>query len=332
MQAVTEETSEPEPVTAADDFKIEHRAAARDALSKVQQELVTKQIEQKVKLELKNEKIQEKLNAFEASEVKETKELSSLSIKLNVISGQTFGMVPQGSIIQSINSVAGHQVIRNLSEPSEITIMHLDTYADYLRQVEPRIESRAVRALLTTGGPRTKKLHGRHVEVYGPYQVMLNVDGISIYTRTYVTTNSDQMGQIYLEQEELKVRRIGHDAMMEQDAIHIGYAADVTAHMLDTNGKKIGVTGLLDTGAVVSVMPIKTWERMGFTREDLISTNIRLATANPGAICVAGRTPITVHHMGGRNLWMSFLVVENLDDSDQFILGRNFVRNFDVMI
>ena len=29
---------------------------------------------------------------------------------------------------------------------------------------------------------------------------------------------------------------------------------------------------------------------------------------------------------------MSFLVVENLDDSDQFILGRTFVRSFDVMI
>ena len=29
---------------------------------------------------------------------------------------------------------------------------------------------------------------------------------------------------------------------------------------------------------------------------------------------------------------MSFLVVENLDDAAQFILGRDFVRNFDVMI
>ena len=241
-------------------------------------------------------------------------------------------MVPQGSKIQSIISVAGHQVIRNLSEPSEFTLMHLDTYADYLRQVEPRTESRAVRALLTTGGPRMKKLHGRYLEVYGPYQVMLNVDGISIYTRTYVTTDDDQMGQIYLGEEELKVRRIGHDAMMEQDAVHIGYEADVTAHLLDTNGTKIGVTGLLDTGAAVSVMPIKTWERMGFTREDLIPTNLRLAAANRGAIYVAGRTPITVLHMGGRDLWMSFLVVENLDDADQFILGRDFVRNFDVMI
>ena len=124
------------------------------------------------------------------------------------------------------------------------------------------------------------KLHGRYLEVYGRYQVMLNVDGISIYTRTYVTTDSDQIGQIYLSEEELKVRRIGHDAMMEQDAVHIGYEADVTAHLLDNNGTKLGVTGVLDTGAVVNVMPIKTLERMGFTREDLIPANLRLAAAN----------------------------------------------------
>ena len=36
--------------------------------------------------------------------------------------------------------------------------------------------------------------------------------------------------------------------------------------------------------------------------------------------------------MGGRDLWMSFLVVENLDDADQSNLGKDFVRNFDVMI
>ena len=174
MQAVTEETGEPEPVTAADDFKIDYRAAARDALNRVQQELVTKEIEQKVKLELENEKLQDNLNTFEAAEVEETKAPSSLSMKLNVISGQRFGMVSQGSKIQSIISVAGHQVIRNLSEPSEFTLMHLDTYADYLKQVEPRTELRAVRALQTTGGRRIKKLHGCYVEVYGPYQVMLN--------------------------------------------------------------------------------------------------------------------------------------------------------------
>ena len=125
---------EPEPGTSADDFKIDYKAAARHALNRVEQELVIKEIEQKVTLELDKEKTQEKLNAFEASEGKETKTPSNLSMKLNVISGQTFGMVPQGSKIQSIILVAGHQVFRNLSEPSEFTLMHLDTFADYLRQ------------------------------------------------------------------------------------------------------------------------------------------------------------------------------------------------------
>ena len=38
MQSVTEEIREPEPVTAADNFKIDYKAAARDALNRVQQE------------------------------------------------------------------------------------------------------------------------------------------------------------------------------------------------------------------------------------------------------------------------------------------------------
>ena len=83
--------------------------------------------------------------------MRETKLPSSLNMNSNVISGQTFGMVPLGSKIQSVISVAGHQVIRNLSEPSEFTMMYLDIYADNLRQAEPCTESKAVRALLTTG-------------------------------------------------------------------------------------------------------------------------------------------------------------------------------------
>ena len=71
---------------------------------------------------------------------------------------------------------------------------------------------------------------------------------------------------------------------------------------------------------------------MGFTREDLIPTTLRLAAVNRGAIYVAGRTPITVLHMGGQNLSMNFLVVEILDDSDRSILENDFVRNFKVMI
>ena len=51
-------------------------------------------------LELENEKTQEKLKIFEASEAEDSKTPSSLIMKLIVVS-QTFEMVPQGSNIQS---------------------------------------------------------------------------------------------------------------------------------------------------------------------------------------------------------------------------------------
>ena len=77
-------------------------------------------------------------------------------------------------------------------------------------------------------------------------------------------------------------------------------------------------------------MPISTRTDMGFDRLDLIPTNIRLAAANQGEVYVAGRTPIISLQLGWRHILMSFLVVENLDESDQFIIGQDFVRYFDV--
>ena len=148
--------------------------------------------------------------------------------------------------------------------------MNLDIYADYLRQAKPCTDSRAVRALLRVALDY-KKLHGHNVEVFGPYQVILNVEGSSIYTKTYVTEDSDQIGQIYFGQEEPKFRRTGHDAMMEQDTVHIGYEAGVTAHLLDTDGEKIG-TGFLDSGAAVCLMGKqgeKTWKKISFARRTL---------------------------------------------------------------
>ena len=114
--------------------------------------------------------------------------------------------------------------------------------------------------------------------------------------------------------------------------MHIGTEADVSAHVLDISGKKTQFRGLLDTGLVLSVIPIETWERMGFHKDDLIDSRIRLSAANKGALRVLGRTPTIALNLGERNLWMSFPVVENLDESDQFILGRDFIRNFDVSI
>ena len=91
--------------------------------------------------------------------------------------------------------------IRNLREFSEFILMHLDVNGEYLEQAEPRTESRAERALLTMGGTRLKNLHGCYLENYRPYKVMLNVDGINYYTKTYVTRDTEQIGQVWFGQK-----------------------------------------------------------------------------------------------------------------------------------
>ena len=57
MQAALEERSGTEPETAGNDFKNDYKTAVRDALNRVQQELGTREIEQKVMLEFEKEKL-----------------------------------------------------------------------------------------------------------------------------------------------------------------------------------------------------------------------------------------------------------------------------------
>ena len=251
---------------------------------------------------------------------------------LKLVTGKPFGITKIGARIMSVITVGGREVTRNLSEPSDQTIMHIDVYADYLSAISPQTTSRASRALLTRGGSKSVRVENRYTEAYGPHKVMLNIDGINISTKTMITCDEDLAGKIYLGKEELKVRSIGHCAMLEEDAMHIGTEADVSAHVLNISGKKTQFRGLLDTGAVLSVIPIETWERIVFNKDDLIDSRIRLLAANKGRLRVLGRTPIIALNLGKRNLWMSFLMVENLDESDQFILDRGFIRNFDLTI
>ena len=328
VKAVTQVNSAIE-ATARNALEIIYEKAAAENINKVKQDLATKEIEQRLKQEIKKQKLNETLSwSMPVREAVAGSTKSGNCNTLKMVTGKPFGITKIGARIMSIITVGGHEVTRNLSEPSDQTIMHIGVYADYLSAKSPQSTSRALRALLTRGGSKSVRVENRYTEAYGPHEVMLNIDKINIYTKT----DENLAGEIYVGKEELKVRSIEHCAMLEEDTRHIGTEADVSAHVLDINGKKTQLRGLLDTGAVLSVIPIETWERMGFDKDDLIDSRLRLSAGNKGALRVLGRTPIIALNLGERNLWMTFLVVENLDESDQFILGRDFIRNFDVTI
>ena len=148
---------------------------------------------------------------------------------------------------------------------SEITLVYLNIHADSLGEK-----------------------HNRWAKVnesrYGPYLILMNTDGIDIYTKAHLTNVSDQVGRTFIRQEELKFRHIRHNAMLEPDAVHIVCEAGLAAHVLEIQGKLLSVKGLLDTGPVASVEPISTWTDMGFDRRDFTPMNIQQPNQVVGAM------------------------------------------------
>ena len=115
---------------------------------------------------------------------------------LKMETGKPFGITKIGARVILIITVRGHEVTRNLSEPSDQTLMHIDVYADYLKTVSPQTSSRALKALLTRGGGKSIRVDSRYTEAYGLREVMLNIDGVKIYTNTMITCDEDLVCQI----------------------------------------------------------------------------------------------------------------------------------------
>ena len=109
-----------------------------------------------------------------------------------------FGITKIGTRPMSNITVGVHEVTRNLSEPSDQTIMHIDLYADYLSAISPQTPFGALRALTTRGGIKSVGIDNRYTEASGPHEVMLNIDGKNIYTKIMITCDEDLAGQIYL--------------------------------------------------------------------------------------------------------------------------------------
>ena len=160
----------------------------------------------------------------------------------NTLKTQTekfFGITKIGTRIISIITLSGHEVTRNLNEPNDHTLKHIDVYADYLRTICPQTLSRALRALLTRVDGKMIRVDSRYTEAYGPHEVMLNIDGINIYTKTVIRCDEDLVSQTYVGREELKMRLIGHHAMLEEDPMLLGTEADGSAIVLYINGKRL---------------------------------------------------------------------------------------------
>ena len=118
------------------------------------------EIEQRLKQEIEKQKLNETLG-WSVPEAVAGWTKSGNCNTLKMVMGKPFGITKIGARIMSIITVGCHEVTRNLSEPSDQTIMHIDVYADYLSAISPQTTSRALRALLTRGGSKSVRVENR---------------------------------------------------------------------------------------------------------------------------------------------------------------------------
>ncbi len=105
--------------------------------------------------------------------------------------------------------------------------------------------------------------------------------------------------------------------------------ATMTVQMNSPNGQAVQLNGMLDTGAGVSVISAEAWQKLG--AQPLKSWDVPIRMANDQPIRVLGVTDELKMNLNGLQLPISFIVVEHLGEDD-FLLGRTFIRDFDVLI
>ena len=162
---------------------------------------------------------------------------------------------------------------------------------------------------------------------FGPVHIGLKIDNIEIATTAWVVLDDELIGQIFVGRNELSLRAVGPPTGIRIALIDEN--ATMTVQIEDRQGQSVKLHGMLDTGAGVSVISAEVWQKLGAVPLKPWVVPIRIANDRP--IRVLGVTEKLQMNLNGLQLPVPFIVVEHLGEDD-FLLGRTFIRDFDVLI
>ena len=168
-----------------------------------------------------------------------------------------------------------------------------------------------------------RESRGLSFSCLGPFSAAIILDGIRLNIPIYVTKDDNFGDDIHLGKDVLQPQPVmvvsTNDPKVQDDA---------RTRITFKGGSS---TALLDTGAGPSCMSIDTYKEMGGTEDELTKSRFTLTAANNTKMKDYGMTPLLDFRMGDYNLSAIFIVVENLG-TDGIILGRDFIRMYDILI
>ena len=171
----------------------------------------------------------------------------------------------------------------------------------------------------------TKLAPIQKVTTISPVPVPINVDGVDMKFDAAVVLERHFLQGLYLGRQELRCYNIG--AQDAQGEARIDERALLVVAFGTTLQEPIPLYGMIDTGSGVSILSLSAYHALS-----LLPYDIQLFAANGKTINTIGIAENVNFQLGGHSLSMNFIVIADHLGAEDFLLGRNFLHTYNVLV
>ena len=182
-----------------------------------------------------------------------------------------------------------------------------------------------------TRSDETKLAPIQKVKTIAPVPIAITVDGVDMKFDAIVVLEGHFPQGLYLGRQELRCYNIGvQDA---QGEAQIDERASLVVAFGTTLQKPIPLFGMIDTGSGVSILSLSAYKKIAPQHElNLSPYDLELFAANGKTITTVGIAEDVSFQLGGHTLKTNFVVIADHIGSEDFLLGRNFLRTYNVLV
>ena len=165
---------------------------------------------------------------------------------------------------------------------------------------------------------------------YSPVPICATMDGVDVKFETYVVVDVFPPG-ICLGPQELKCYNINYQEPTGE--ARIDERASLVVSFVVPHAAPIPLRGLIDTGSGVSILTFSAFNRVAAQTGTVLKPyRIDLYAANGKTIKTFGLAEQIRFQLGGYELETNFVVVDDAMGVADFLLGRNFLRGYQVLV
>ena len=177
----------------------------------------------------------------------------------------------------------------------------------------------------------TKLAMIQKVKTISPVPVAINVDGVDMKFDAIVILEGYFPQGLYLGRQDLRCYNIG--IQDTQGEARIDERASLLVAYGNNLQEPIPLYGMIDTGSGVSILSLAAYQKIASAHSlSLQPYDIQLYEANGKTITTVGIAEDVNFQLGGHTLKTNFIVITDHLGAEDFLLGRNFLRTYNVLV